>query len=110
MDDELCDLDLSWQQLKEQVNNETSTLLAREGKHAIITYCGGCGYEPRATALAAEIGSEFGMRTELYRTVGGVFEVDLGEERIFSKIKLGRFPEDGEVVTILKGRLGEGAA
>lgn len=95
----------SWQELKEQVNTEISAVVARESNHAIITYCGGCGYEERASALAAEIGSEIGIRTELYRTTGGVFEVDLGEERVFSKIKLGRFPEEGEVVEILKAML-----
>jgi selenoprotein W-related protein len=36
---------------------------------------------------------------------GGVFEVDLGEQRIFSKILLGRFPEEGEVLNILKAKL-----
>lgn|GEM_PF-649383 len=96
----------SWHELKEQINSEISALADRESKHTIITYCGGCGYEERASALAAEIGSEVGIRTELYRTTGGVFEVDLGEERIFSKILLGRFPQEGEVVNILKTRFG----
>ncbi|MBP6746093.1 Rdx family protein [bacterium] len=96
----------SWQQLKEQINSEVSALVDRESRHTIITYCGGCGYEERAAALAAEIGSEVGIRTELYRTTGGVFEVDMGERRIFSKILLGRFPEEGEVVEILKAMLG----
>jgi len=92
----------SWHELKEQINGEISALVERESRYITITYCGGCGYEERASALADEIGSEIGIRTELYRTTGGVFEVDLGEERIFSKILLGRFPEDGEVVNILK--------
>lgn len=96
----------SWQELKEQVLNELSAAAERERNHTIITYCGGCGYEERASALAAEIGSEIGIRSELYRTTGGLFEVDFGEHRIFSKIKLGRFPEDGEVVGILKGMMG----
>jgi len=32
---------------------------------------------------------------------GGVFEIRRGEELIFSKRKLGRFPEEGEVKRIL---------
>ena len=98
--------DRTWQELKEQINSEIRAIAASESNQASITYCGGCGYEERAAALAAEIGSEIGIRTELYRTTGGVFEVDLGEDRIFSKIKLGRFPEEGEVVNILKARFG----
>ncbi|MBL0189619.1 MAG: Rdx family protein [Candidatus Obscuribacter sp.] len=69
--------------------------------------CGGQAKEPRAEALAAEIGREFGVRVEMHRTVGGVFEVDLGDSRVFSKILLGRFPEEGEVVKIMKAKLGE---
>jgi selenoprotein W-related protein len=34
---------------------------------------------------------------------GGVFEVRNGEELIFSKKQLGRFPEPGEVVDLLSG-------
>ncbi len=95
----------SWQELREKVLSELNAAADRENKHTKITYCSGCGYEPRATALAAEIGTEFGIRSELYQTTGGLFEVDFGEERIFSKIKLGRFPEEGEVVEILKAIL-----
>jgi selT/selW/selH-like putative selenoprotein len=68
---------------------------------AHITYCGGCGYEPRALSIAADINREFGLQVDLFKTVGGVFEIDIGEDRIFSKIKLGRFPEDGEIMHIL---------
>lgn len=67
-----------------------------------ITYCGGCGYEAQAMRLATDIGREFAIPVTLFKTVGGVFEVDIEEERIFSKIKLGRFPKDGEVLHILK--------
>lgn len=53
-------------------------------------------------SLAAEIGREFGLYVDLFKTTGGVFEIDIDDDRIFSKIKLGRFPEDGEVLHILK--------
>ena len=37
---------------------------------------------------------------------GGVFEVSLGDELIFSKKKLGRFPENSEIDDVLEQRLG----
>ncbi|MBK7749438.1 MAG: Rdx family protein [Candidatus Obscuribacter sp.] len=97
----------SLQDLKKQIDKELGQKSKYADKHMAITYCGGCGYEPRAEALAAEIGREFGVRVEMHRTVGGVFEVDLGDSRVFSKILLGRFPEEGEVVKIMKAKLGE---
>lgn len=36
---------------------------------------------------------------------GGVFEVNLGDELIFSKKELDRFPEDNEVEDIIKEKL-----
>ena len=77
---------------------------------AHITYCGGCGYEPRALSIAADINREFGLQVDLFKTVGGVFEIDIGEDRIFSKIKLGRFPEDGEIMHILSCKFSKPAA
>lgn len=77
---------------------------------AHITYCGGCGYEPRALSIAADINREFGLQVDLFKTVGGVFEIDIGEDRIFSKIKLGRFPEDGEIMHILSCKLSKPTA
>ena len=37
---------------------------------------------------------------------GGIFEIYLGEEKIFSKKALDRFPELGEVEGILDERIG----
>jgi selT/selW/selH-like putative selenoprotein len=37
---------------------------------------------------------------------GGIFEVYLDDEKIFSKTALDRFPEDGEVEGILDERIG----
>ena len=36
---------------------------------------------------------------------GGVFEVTIDGDLIYSKKALGRFPEDGEVLDLLKGRI-----
>jgi selenoprotein W-related protein len=52
--------------------------------------------------LAAEIEKAFGIKSELVRGSGGVFEVTVDGKRIFSKKELGRFPEDGEVVGLMR--------
>lgn len=96
----------SLRDLKQQIDQELAKS-AKSDLRSSITYCGGCGYEPRAEALAAEIGRELGVRVDLYKTTGGLFEVDFGEDRVFSKLMLGRFPEEGEVLRILKARFGK---
>jgi selenoprotein W-related protein len=45
-----------------------------------------------------------GIDSELVRSSGGVFEVQYGGDTIFSKRKLGRFPNDGEVQELMKGK------
>jgi len=39
----------------------------------------------------------------LIQSSGGVFEINDGSNLIFSKKSLGRFPEDGEILGIIKG-------
>ena len=62
-----------------------------------ITYCGAWGYKKRAVSLADELKSQFGYESELIKSEGGVFEIELNGKLLFSKASLGRFPEDGEV-------------
>lgn len=52
---------------------------------------------PRAAGLADEIKKQFGIEPDLIKGKNGVFEVKLGDELIFSKKDLERFPEHGEV-------------
>jgi selenoprotein W-related protein len=55
---------------------------------------------PRAVALATELLNKHKNKlssVELVTSSGGVFEVDLDGERVFSKRDLGRFPEEGEI-------------
>jgi selenoprotein W-related protein len=49
-------------------------------------------------------GTDVGQFT-LIPASGGVFEVTLNSELIFSKKELARFPEEGEVIRLLKERL-----
>jgi len=49
---------------------------------------------------------EFGLPAELIPSSGGVFEVTLRGELIFSKKRLGRHAEPGEVTGLIRERLG----
>ena len=71
----------------------------------VIEYCTACNYYPRAASLADTIRSRFGIDVELVRSSGGVFEVKWGNELLYSKRKMGRFPEPGEVERTLEDRL-----
>jgi len=43
-----------------------------------------------------------GVDSELVASGGGVFEVSVDGRLVFSKRSLGRFPEDGEVLDLLR--------
>lgn len=53
--------------------------------------------------MAAEIEKALGVVSELIQGRGGVFEVTVDGKRIFSKKELGRFPEDGEILGLIRG-------
>ncbi len=53
---------------------------------------------------------EEGLQVELVRGGGGVFDVTLGEELLFSRHRQGRFPEPGEILTMLRARRGSNSA
>lgn len=51
-----------------------------------------------ASRLKATLEREFkDAEIDLVEGSGGIFEIDVDGKRVFSKKKLGRFPEDGEV-------------
>jgi selT/selW/selH-like putative selenoprotein len=54
--------------------------------------------------LAAEIKKHFGLEGDLVRGSGGIFDVTVDNELLFSKKRDGRFPTDREVVETLRGR------
>jgi len=43
-----------------------------------------------------------GVETELIAGSGGVFEVAVDGTKVFSKKALGRFPEDGEILGLIR--------
>lgn len=50
------------------------------------------------------IRQEFGVDAELIRGGGGIFDVIVDGEKIFSKHDEGRFPEEREIVDALRSR------
>ena len=70
-----------------------------------IVYCSSWNYAPRATSLVADILDEFQTAIEsieLVPSTGGVFEVSIDDELIFSKKKLERHAEPDEVIDIFR--------
>jgi selenoprotein W-related protein len=53
--------------------------------------------------LAAELRGQFSVDSELTASGGGVYEITVDGSLVFSKKSLGRFPEDGEVVGLIRG-------
>lgn len=51
--------------------------------------------------MAAEIKNKFGVEPELIKSRGGVFEIKKDGVLVFSKRKLGRFPDDAEALELL---------
>jgi selT/selW/selH-like putative selenoprotein len=52
--------------------------------------------------LAAELKESFDVETELLSGERGDFEVIVDGEKVFSKKKLSRFPEPGEVTQLIR--------
>ncbi len=73
-----------------------------------IEYCTSWGYVKRAVALAENLLNEHKNSIEALNIIpssGGVFEVKLGDELVFSKKEVERFPEENEVEEIIKSKL-----
>jgi len=51
--------------------------------------------------LAAAVKKEFGVDVEYIKSRGGVFEVCMNGELIFSKKSIGRFPQNDEIMKII---------
>ena len=67
-----------------------------------IEYCSVWNYLPRASSLEAHLKTKYnGADIKLISSGGGVFEITLDNELIFSKKALGRFPDDGEIDNLI---------
>lgn len=53
--------------------------------------------------MKAELENEFpGVEVELIKSSGGAFEITVDGAKIFSKLDLGHFPGDSEIVNLIK--------
>jgi len=68
-----------------------------------IEYCVMWNYEPQAFRLKEEISKEF-MNAYVNIKPGskGAFEVFKNDMLVFSKLELDRFPNDGEILQLIK--------
>ena len=58
---------------------------------------------PRAAGLADELSKALSVESELIAGSGGVFEITVDGKKVFSKKAVGRFPQDGEVLGLIRG-------
>lgn len=76
-----------------------------------IVYCVPCGHLPRAMELSRELLTRYGQRLNKSFSVtldtsdGGIFEVWIDNERIFSRHEERRFPEINEIVDEIEKRI-----
>ncbi|MDP3778203.1 SelT/SelW/SelH family protein [Methylotenera sp.] len=73
-----------------------------------ISYCTQCRWLLRAAWLAQELLTTF--EQDLYSVAlkpgtGGIFEVTLNDELIFSRKEVGRFPEAKEIKQLVRDRV-----
>lgn len=76
--------------------------------HLEIEYCTQCRWLLRAAWLAQEILTSFDTdigRVSLVPGSGGIFEVRLNGEIIFSRKTAGRFPEAKEIKQLVRDRI-----
>lgn len=75
-----------------------------------IVYCPGCRWLTRASWLAQELLLTFTAEIDVTLSPGpsGLFEVWLGDERLFSRAEAGRFPEPKELKQMVRDRVAPG--
>ena len=70
-----------------------------------LEYCAMWNYLPKASSLEVELKNNFPQADiSLISSGGGVFEISLNGNLIFSKKALNRFPEDGEIKKLVMSR------
>ena len=73
-----------------------------------ITYCTQCRWLLRAAWMAQELLMTFGtdlQEVALVPGTGGIFEVHLNGELLFSRQQAGRFPESKELKQLVRDRI-----
>ncbi len=69
-----------------------------------IRYCDEWNFEPFSARLAEELDNAFGVKAELTPLYDGQGTLDIlvDDQVVFSSAQTERFPEDGEIVDLLK--------
>jgi len=73
-----------------------------------ITYCRQCGWLMRASWMAQELLSTFSTElgeAALVPGTGGIFEVRVDDEVIWSREEMGRFPDIKELKQLVRDRV-----
>ena len=83
-----------------------------DGPHVEIEYCRRCRWLLRSAWMAQELLSTFeeelGRVTLIPNAEGGVFEVRIGGDRVFSRTEAGRFPDIRELKQLVRDRVAPG--
>ncbi len=80
----------------------------RDRPHVRITYCTQCNWLLRSAWMAQELLSTFAGElgeVALRPGSGGIFEVHVDEERVWSRAEQGRFPEIKELKQLVRDRV-----
>ena len=67
-----------------------------------IHYCSMWNYKPTAARVAAELKKDLDVDATLVAGSNGIFDVTLDGKKVFSKKKIGRFPDAGEVTEAIR--------
>ena len=68
-----------------------------------IEYCSVWNYLPKASSLESYLKNKIkDIQIELISSGGGVFKVRFNKKLIFSKKSTGRFPENSEIVNLIR--------
>ncbi|HET7290525.1 MAG TPA: SelT/SelW/SelH family protein [Thermodesulfobacteriota bacterium] len=80
-------------------------------KRVEITYCRQCRWLLRAAWMAQELLTTFDLEIEemaLVPGTGGIFEVRVGDELVWSRKEKGRFPDIKELKQFVRDRVAPG--
>ena len=68
-----------------------------------ILYCHGWGYKPQAVRVAAEIGEKYpDIEVECVPGSAGIFKIIMDGKVLFDKKMTGRYPEEGEILSLIE--------
>jgi len=67
-----------------------------------INYCSVWNYEPRAAGLADIIKKKLGISPELVPGSKGIYDIIVDQKTIFSKHQSKRFPDNDEIIKLIK--------